>query len=207
MGHKVSPISLRITVSKDWRAKWFSEKKFAEFLTEDFKIRDIILKKWAKKGIAEININRDVNLIKVTAKTSKPGLIIGRGGAGIDEMKRELEKTINGKVEISIEEVKNADIHAALIAEGIATALEKKISFRRVMKQFLERIKKAGAKGAKISVSGRLNGVEMARREWVSFGKIPLQTLRADIDYATGRSYTTYGVIGVKVWIYRGEKF
>lgn len=205
MGQKVSPISLRIALNKNWKAKWFSEKKLASFLGEDFKIRNLIEKEWARKGIAELSIERDTNLIKITIKTSKPGLIIGRGGTGIEDMKKRLEKITVGKTEISIEEVKNPDSYASLMAENIALALEKKISFRRVIKQSLDRIKKSGVKGAKIAVSGRLNGVEMARREWVAFGKIPLQTLRADIDYATGRSYTTYGVIGIKVWIYKGE--
>lgn len=207
MGQKVSPTSLRISLNKAWKSKWFASKKFTSFFEEDIKIRNIISKKWTRRGIANILIERDANAVKITAYTSKPGLIIGRGGVGIEEMRKELEKIFNEKVDINVEEIKDADLYASLVAENVATALEKKISFRRVIKQSLEKIKQAGAKGAKVSVSGRLNGVEMARREWVSFGRIPLHTLRADIDYATANSYTTYGIIGVKVWIYKGDIF
>lgn len=206
MGQKVSPVSLRISLSKAWKGKWFARKDFASFLEEDIKIRDIISQKWTRRGVAEILIERSANAVNITVYTSKPGLIIGRGGTGIEEMRKELAKIAKEKVEINVEEVKTPDLYAGLVAENVANALEKKISFRRVIKQALEKIRQAGAKGAKISVSGRLNGVEMARREWVSFGKIPLQTLRADIDFAKARAYTTYGVIGVKVWIYKGEK-
>ncbi len=207
MGQKVSPTSLRIILRKGWKSKWFSKKDFASFLNEDIKIRNEILKKWARKGIADIIIERNANIVSVSVYTSKPGLIIGRGGAGIEEMRKDLERKFAKKININVEEVDNADLNASLVAENIASALEKRISFRRALKQALERIKQAGAKGAKIAVSGRLNGVEMARREWVSFGKIPLQTLRADIDYSSQKAETTYGVIGIKVWIYKGEIF
>lgn len=206
MGQKVSPISLRISVTKDWRAKWFSKKDFASFLEEDIKIRKIVAEKLARRGVAKVIIERGANTVNITIYTSKPGLIIGRGGAGIEELKKGLNKISKEKTEINIEEIKDHDLHAKLVAENVASAMEKKISFRRVIKQALERIKQAGALGAKISVSGRLNGVEMARREWISFGKIPLQTLRANIDFAADEARTTYGVIGVKVWIYRKEK-
>ena len=206
MGQKVSPISLRIAVSKDWRAKWFSKKDFASFLEEDIKIRKIIKKKLARRGVAKVVIERGANSVNIIIYTSKPGLIIGRGGAGIEEIKKDLSKKVKEKIEINIEEIKGHDLYAQLVAESVASALEKKISFRRVIKQALDRVKQAGALGCKISVSGRLNGVEMARTEWVSFGKIPLQTLRANIDFATDEAYTTYGVIGVKVWIYKKEE-
>ncbi len=208
MGQKVNPISFRTTIHKDWKAKWFfSGKQFAQFLEEDIKIRDLILKKWARRGIARVVIERGPSNVNISAYTSKPGLIIGRGGTGIEEMKKELEKISisKEKIEINIEEVKNPELHAVLVADNVAQALEKKISFRRVVKQALDKIKQAGAQGAKIAVSGRLNGVEMARREWVSFGKIPLQTLRADIDFAQAEAKTAYGAIGVKVWVYKGE--
>lgn len=208
MGQKVNPISFRTTIHKDWKAKWFSSRKqFAQFLEEDIKIRDLILKKWPRRGIARVVIERGPSNVNISAYTSKPGLIIGRGGTGIEEMKKELEKISisKEKIEINIEEVKNPELHAVLVADNVAQALEKKISFRRVLKQALDKIKQAGAQGAKIAVSGRLNGVEMARREWVSFGKIPLQTLRADIDFAQAEAKTAYGAIGVKVWVYKGE--
>jgi len=207
MGQKVSPVSLRMSLRKAWKSKWFSKKDFAAFLNEDIKLRDTIKKKWARKGIADVIIERNANIVSVAVYTSKPGLIIGRGGAGIEEMRKELERKFNKKININVEEVQNPDLYAALVAENIGSALERRISFRRVLKQALERVKQAGAKGAKIAVSGRLNGVEMARREWVSFGKIPLQTLRADIDYISQAAQTTYGVIGIKVWIYKGEVF
>lgn len=207
MGQKVNPTSLRLQLNKDWRAKWFSDKNYAEFLTQDTKIRKMIRSKFSRRGVARVLIERGAGEIKITIHTSKPGLIIGRGGAGIDELKKDLKKITKDKVDINIEEIKNPDLSASLVAESIAIALEKKFSFRRVIKQAMDRIKQAGSKGAKIQVSGRLNGVEMARREWVSYGRIPLQTLRADIDYATEEAYTTYGVIGVKVWIYKGDRF
>lgn len=205
MGQKVNPTSLRLAVNKNWKAKWFSKKDFASFLEEDFKIRKAIIKGWARRGVNRISIERGPGVVNIAAFTSKPGLIIGRGGAGIEDMRNELERLTNEKIEINIEEIKDPDTYARLVAENIASALEKKISFRRVIKQALDRIKQAGVKGAKIAVSGRLNGVEMARREWVAFGKIPLQTLRAEIDFAKEEAMTTYGIIGVKVWIYKGE--
>ncbi len=207
MGQKVNPTSFRIALNKAWKSRWFSSTKFTSFLEDDIKIRDIISKKWARRGIADTILERDTNAIKITIHTSKPGLIIGRGGTGIEEMRTELGKHFKEKIEINVEEVKDSNLHAILVCENVAFGLEKKISFRRVIKQALERTKQAGAQGVKISVSGRLNGVEMARREWVSFGRIPLHTLRADIDYAACNSYTNYGVIGVKVWIYKGEVF
>jgi len=206
MGQKVNPVSFRLSLNKAWKAKWFSKGNFAALLEEDFKIRKLISKKWARKGIVGVYIERSANVVNITVLTSKPGLIIGRKGTGIEEMRKELGKISKERVEINIEEIKNSDLEAELVAENVAMALEKKISFRRVIKQALGKVKQAGAMGCKISVSGRLNGVEMARREWVSFGKIPLQTLRARIDFSSVSAYTTYGVIGVKVWIYKKDE-
>lgn len=207
MGQKVNPISLRIQLSKDWKAKWFSDKNYAELLGQDTKIREIIRTKFSRRGIARVLIERGAGEVTITVYTSKPGLVIGRGGAGIEELKKDIRKIAKDKIDINIEEVKNPDLVASLVAESIAISLERKFSFRRVIKQGLDRIKQAGAKGAKIQVAGRLNGVEMARREWISYGRIPLQTLRADIDYMAEEAHTTYGVIGIKVWIYKGDKF
>lgn len=207
MGQKVNPTSLRIQLSKDWKAKWFSKKNYADFLEEDFKIRKLIRKNLSRSGIAKVLIERGPSELKIVIQTSKPGLVIGRGGSGIEDLKKALKSITKEKVDINIEEIKNPDSVASLVAEAVALSLEKKFSFRRVIKQALDRIKQSGVKGGKIQVSGRLNGVEMARTEWVSYGRIPLQTLRADIDYATEEAYTTYGVIGIKVWIYKGDIF
>ncbi|NTU69368.1 30S ribosomal protein S3 [bacterium] len=207
MGQKVNPTSLRLQINKNWKAKWFSDKNYAALLKEDFAIRKYVRKNYHRMGIADLIVERGANAVVVNIHTSKPGLVIGKGGSGIDEMRKSLSKITKERVEINIEEVKNPDSRAALVAENVALSLEKKFSFRRVIKQTLDRIKQAGAKGGKILVCGRLNGVEMARTEWVSFGRIPLQTLRADIDYCHEEANTTYGVLGVKVWIYKGDIF
>jgi len=206
MGQKVNPHGLRIGIIKDWDTKWYSnDKNFGDQLVEDVKIRNFIKKKLFISGISRIEIERATNKIKVNIHTAKPGLVIGKGGAGIEELRKEVEELTGKSVLINITEIKTPDLDAQLVAENIASQLEKRISFRRAMKQAMLRARKLGAKGIKTSVSGRLGGAEIARREHYHEGTIPLQTLRADIDYGFAEADTTYGKIGVKVWIYKGE--
>jgi small subunit ribosomal protein S3 len=206
MGQKVNPHGLRIGIIKDWDTKWYSnDKNFGDQLVEDVKIRNYIKKKLFVSGISRIEIERATNKIKVNIHTAKPGLVIGKGGAGIEELRKEVEQLTGKSVLINITEIKTPDLDAQLVAENIASQLEKRISFRRAMKQAMIRARKLGAKGIKTSVSGRLGGAEIARREHYHEGTIPLQTLRADIDYGFAEADTTYGKIGVKVWIYKGE--
>ncbi len=206
MGQKVNPHGLRIGIIKDWDTKWYAnDKNFGDQLVEDVKIRNFIKKKLYISGISRIEIERATNKIKVNIHTAKPGLVIGKGGAGIEELRKEVEGLTGKSVLINITEIKSPDLDAQLVAENIASQLEKRISFRRAMKQSMLRVRKLGAKGIKTSVSGRLGGAEIARREHYHEGTIPLQTLRADIDYGFAEADTTYGKIGVKVWIYKGE--
>ena len=205
MGQKIHPHGLRVGIIKDWDSRWYSKKDFADQLLEDFKIREYTKKKLYTSGISRIEIERAANRIRITINTAKPGMVIGKGGSGVDELKTELEKMTNKKVSINVIEVKNPDIDAQLVAENIASQLERRISFRRAMKQSISRALRSGAKGIKTMVSGRLGGAEIARSEMYHEGTIPLQTLRADIDYGFAEAYTTYGRIGVKVWIYKGE--
>lgn len=206
MGQKVNPHGMRVGIIKDWNSKWFADKKdFASLLAEDNKIRTYVKKSQYQAGVSKIDIERSLNRIKVTIYTAKPGMIIGKGGAGVDSLKNKLEKMTNKQVIVNIEEVKNTALNAQLQAEKIAEDLEKRITFRRAMKQAIQRTMKSGAKGIKTMVSGRLGGADMARSEGYSEGNIPLQTLRADIDYGFAEADTTYGKIGVKVWIYKGE--
>lgn len=208
MGQKINPRSMRLQVDHDWQSHWFANKDFAANLIEDIKLRRAIEKQLSKRaGLARIDIERSPNLLTVTIHTSKPGVVIGRGGAGAEELKSKLGKLAGRTVKVSIEEVKKPETNAALVAENIASQLERRISFRRAMKMAVENAMKNGAQGAKVIVAGRLNGAEMARREAVSQGSIPLHTLRADIDYAQATARTTYGVIGVKVWVYKGQRF
>jgi len=206
MGQKVHPHGLRIGIIKDWDTKWYAEKKdFGDMLVEDVNIRKFIKKKLYIAGVSKIEIERAANVVKINIHVAKPGLVIGKKGAGIDELRKEIEAFVKKTILINITEVKAADKDAQLVAEGIASQLEKRISFRRAMKQSMSRAMKAGAKGIKTAVSGRLGGAEIARREHYHEGTIPLQTLRADIDYGFAEANTTYGKIGVKVWIYKGE--
>ena len=205
MGQKIHPHGLRVGIIKDWDSRWYSKKDFADQLLEDFKIREYTKKKLYTSGISRIEIERAANRIRITINTAKPGMVIGKGGSGVDELKTELEKMTDKKVSINVIEVKNPDIDAQLVAENIASQLERRISFRRAMKQSISRALRSGAKGIKTMVSGRLGGAEIARSEMYHEGTIPLQTLRADIDYGFAEAYTTYGRIGVKVWIYKGE--
>lgn len=206
MGQKVSPHGLRVGIIKDWSSKWYANKQnFADYLVEDNKIRKYLKNTLKSAGISSINIERKGTEVKVNVATAKPGMIIGKGGSAIEELKKKLEKMTGKTVSLNIEEVKNIDMDATLVAESIAGQLERRISFRRAMKQAMSKTMKAGAKGIKTQVSGRLGGAEIARAEHYSEGTIPLQTLRADIDYGFAEALTTYGIIGVKVWIYKGD--
>ena len=206
MGQKVHPNGVRVGVIKDWNSKWYAESKdFSEYLVEDHKIRKYVKNKLFISGISKVEIERTAKFVKVNVYTAKPGLVIGKGGNLSEELKAELEKMINKEVNLNIVEVKNVDTDAQLVAENIANQLERRISFRRAMKQCMQKAMKAGALGIKTAVSGRLGGADMARTEFYKEGTIPLQTLRADIDYGFAEADTTYGKIGVKVWIYRGE--
>ena len=206
MGQKVNPHGLRVGVIKDWDSKWYADKKdFGNLLVEDNKIRVYIKKKLYTAGISKVEIERAANKVKITIFTAKPGMVIGRGGAGVEELRTELEKLTKKSVVVNVEEVKNEDLDAQLVAEAIAESLERRVSFRRAMKQAIQRTMRSGAKGIKTAVSGRLGGADMARTEGYSEGTIPLQTLRADIDYGFAEADTTYGKLGVKVWLYKGE--
>lgn len=206
MGQKVNPHGLRIGIIKDWDTKWYAnDKNFSEYLVEDVKIRKFLKKKLYVAGISRIEIERAANKIKINVHTAKPGIVIGKGGTGIEDIRKELEKLTQKNILINITEIKSPEMDAQLVAENIASQLEKRISFRRAMKQAMSRSMKLGAKGIKTAVAGRLGGAEIARSEHYHEGTIPLQTLRADIDYGFAEADTTYGKIGVKVWIYKGE--
>ncbi|MBE3563247.1 MAG: 30S ribosomal protein S3 [Hydrogenibacillus schlegelii] len=205
MGQKVSPIGLRVGIIRGWDAKWYAEKDFAALLHEDLAIRKHIETALKDAAVARIEIERAAGRVNVTIHTAKPGMVIGRGGVEIERLRAELEKLTGKKVHIDVSEVKKPDLEAKLVAESIARQLESRVSFRRAMKQAMQRVMRAGAKGVRVMVSGRLAGAEIARTEGYSEGTVPLHTLRADIDFAVAEAHTTYGVIGVKVWIFRGE--
>ncbi len=208
MGQKINPRSMRLQLDRDWQSRWYAGRDYALFLIQDLKLRGAVSKKLGKRaGVARVDIERTAGQLTVTIHTSKPGVVIGRGGSGAEELKTLLAKIAGGPVKVSIEEVKKPEVNAQLVAENIASQLERRIGFRRAMKMAVENAMKSGALGAKVTVAGRLNGAEMARRETVTQGSVPLHTLRADIDYAHGLAKTTYGVIGVKVWVYKGTKF
>lgn len=206
MGQKVNPHGLRVGIITDWDSKWYADKKnFGDNLAEDYKIREYIKKEHFQAGISKIEIERFASRIKVSVHTAKPGMIIGKGGTGVDRLKNTIEKMTGKTVIINVEEVKVPELNGQLVAENIASQLERRISFRRAMKQSMQRTMRIGAQGIKTSVSGRLNGADMARTEGYSEGKIPLQTLRSDISYGFAEADTTFGKLGVKVWICRGE--
>ena len=206
MGQKVNPHGLRVGVIKDWDSRWYAEGNFADYLVEDYKIRNFLKKKLYTAGVSRIEIERASDVVKIIIYTAKPGIVIGKGGSEIEKVKAQLQKMVTGKkLIVDIKEVKRPDRDAQLVAENIALQLENRISFRRAMKSTMSRTMKAGAKGIKTSVSGRLGGADMARTEFYSEGNIPLQTLRADIDYGFAEADTTYGKVGVKAWIYNGE--
>jgi len=206
LGQKVNPIGLRLGIVKDWQSRWFSEDKYRDFLLEDLRIRRYIKNKLYRAGISQINIERLANQLKIIIKTARPGIVIGRKGSEVEKLRREIQDMVGNKnIQISVEEVPVPEIDAQLVAENIAFQIERRISYRRAMKQAIARALKMGAKGIKIACSGRLGGAEIAREEWYREGRLPLHTLRADIDYGFAESLTTYGKIGVKVWIFKGE--
>lgn len=205
MGQKVSPVGFRIGVIRDWDAKWYADKNYTDLLHEDMKIRKVIAKHLDNAGVSRVEIERAANRIKISVHTAKPGIVIGKGGAGVEELRRKLEKLTEKQVHINIIEIKTPELDAHLVAENIATQLTKRIAFRRAMKQSVFRTMRSGAKGIKVMISGRLGGAEIARTESYHEGTVPLQTLRANIDYGFVEAHTTYGRIGVKVWIYKGE--
>ena len=205
MGQKVNPHGLRVGIIKEWDSKWYADAEFSDFLVEDYNIRKYLKKKLYSAGISKIEIERASDRVKVIIYTAKPGVVIGKGGAEIEVTKKELSKLTSKKVFVDIKEIKRPDKDAQLVAENIAQQLENRVSFRRAMKSCMGRTMKAGAEGIKTAVSGRLGGADIARTEFYSEGTIPLQTLRADIDYGFAEADTTYGKLGVKVWIYKGE--
>ena len=207
MGQKVNPISMRLQVNKDWRSKWFASKKdYANYLTQDLKVRSLINEKFrSRAAINQVDIERSKNAVKVTIHTAKAGVVIGRGGAGAQELKAEIEKIFGTTVRVNISELKKAELYAKLVAENIAYQLERRIAFRRAIKSAAGATMRAGAKGIRIQVAGRLNGAEMSRTEKLSEGSVPLHTIRADVDYALAEAKTGAGIIGVKVWINKGE--
>lgn len=210
MGHKVNPTSFRLQITDTWKSKWFSRSNFAGFLQEDFKIREFLQTELKRAGLVRIDIDRNnAGEVTVAIKTTKPGMIIGKGGAGIEDLKKKLVKKLKLKttVKLNIEDVKDMNLHAQVVANQIVEQLEKRAAFRRLMKQAVEQVMTSGAKGVRVAIGGRLNGAEIARTEHISSGTIPLHTLRADVDFARATANTTYGTIGVKVWIYKGDVF
>lgn len=207
MGQKINPISFRLQVNKNWKSRWFAGSDYAKFLHEDIAIRKHIADKLgAKAGISKIEIERNANMVNVIIFTSRPGVIIGRGGAGVTDLKAALSKLVSSKIkDIAIEEIRDAELNAKIMADSVATQLEKRIAYKRAANQALDKIMNAGAKGAKIMIAGRLNGADIARRQFFAKGKIPLATIKADIDYAPAEAKTTYGILGIKVWINKGE--
>ncbi|WP_196593797.1 30S ribosomal protein S3 [Pectinatus sottacetonis] len=205
MGQKVNPHGMRIGIVKSWDAKWYADKDYAANLYEDIKIREFLKQSLHQAGVSRIETERSKNRLKLTIHTAKPGMVIGRGGSGIEQIKNNLKKFTTKHVDINIAEIKQPDMDATLVAENIASQLERRIAFRRAMKQSVGRTIRMGAKGIKVTVGGRLGGAEIARSESYREGSIPLHTLRADIDYGTAEAHTTYGRIGVKVWIFKGE--
>ncbi len=215
MGQKVNPVAFRLGGTQNWKSHWFTTKQFQELLKEDYLIRNFLTAKLVKAGVDRIEIERSANFVEVIIQAARPGLIIGRGGSGIEDLKKEvksmlfrkLKKPLKMDLRLAVEEVKDAEIRAAVIAQGIAEQIEKRIPFRRVLRQTIERVAQSrDVRGVKIMMGGRLDGNEIARREWLKKGSIPLQTMRADIDFAQVTAFTTYGTIGIKVWVYKKEE-
>lgn len=205
MGQKINPTGLRVGIIRDWDSKWYAEKDFANYLHEDIAIREYIAKKLSEASVSKVEIERAANRVNVSVHTAKPGMVIGKGGSEVDALRKKLNDLTGKRVHINIVEIKRPDLDAKLVGEGIARQLESRVAFRRAQKQAIQRTMRAGAKGIKTMVSGRLNGADIARSETHSEGTVPLHTLRADIDYAWEEAATTYGKLGIKVWIYRGE--
>ena len=216
MGQKVHPVSFRLGITQNWRSRWFNKKQYQQFLKEDYYIREFLVKKLIKAGIDRVEIERLANAINIIILAARPGLIIGRGGTGIEDLKKDLRSLLHKKLKVAlkvdlrltVEEIKGAETRAAVIAQGIVEQIEKRMPFRRVMKQTIERVSQSkDVQGVKVMIKGRLDGNEIARKEWLRKGRIPLQTQRAAIDYASATAYTTYGTIGIKVWVYKKEVF
>jgi small subunit ribosomal protein S3 len=211
MAHQVHPTAFRLGIVTDWKSRWFSSgKKYKELLEQDVKLREFLIKKLNKTGVDSVVIERSANAINVIISTARPGLVIGRGGGGIEELKKEIKKVLGKTTEVRLEidEIRQPTSRSAVVAAEIASQIERRLPYRRAIKQSLEKtMQNKEVKGAKIMVKGRLNGADIARKEWLKKGSIPLQTLRSDVDFSTATAYTTYGTIGVKVWIYKGEVF
>jgi small subunit ribosomal protein S3 len=205
LGQKVHPKGMRLGIIRGWDARWFAGKDFTGLLHEDIRVRAFVKKRLLDSGVALIELERAANRLKVTVHTAKPGMVIGRGGTEVERLRQDLERMTGRQVSVNIVEVRSPELSAQLVAEGVATQLQRRISFRRAIKQAAQRSMRAGAMGVKIMVSGRLGGAELSRTEWTAEGSVPLHTLRADIDYGFAEAFTTYGQIGVKCWIYRGE--
>jgi small subunit ribosomal protein S3 len=212
MGHKVNPTGLRLGITTTWKSRWFASKDYTKKLKEDVQVREFVMKKWKSAAIADVEIERSAGTLKLIIKTSRPGVLIGRGGTGIGDMVTVIKnKFFAGKridLKVEAQEVRQFEENASLVAQNVAEQLEKRVPFRRILKSMLDQVEKnRNIKGVKIEVSGRLGGAEMSRREWLSRGTVPLHTLRADIDFAKATAFTTYGAIGVKTWLYKGEVF
>jgi small subunit ribosomal protein S3 len=205
MGHKVHPYGFRLGVSRTWTAKWYADKDYTDLLKEDITIRALVIRRLANASVSGVEIERGINHVTVTIHTAKPGIVIGKGGANVETLRQQVGALTKRKVKLEVKEIRQPELDAGLVAANISQQLARRIAFKKAMKQSIQRTMKAGAKGVKIAVAGRLGGSEMARREWDKEGRIPLGTLRADISYAQVHAITTYGRIGVKVWIYRGE--
>ncbi len=208
MGHKVHPIGIRLGIIKDWTSKWYADSKhYADYLHTDLKVREYLRKKLANASVSRIQIERPANNARIIIHTARPGIVIGKKGEDIDRLRRELGEMMGAPVSINVEEIRKPELDAYLVAESVAQQIERRIMFRRAMKRAVTNTMRLGALGIKLNVSGRLNGSEIARTEWYREGRVPLHTLRADIDYGLAEAQTTYGIIGVKVWIFKGEKF
>ena len=205
MGQKVNPTGIRLGITESWKSMWFAHTEYADYLNADLKVRDYLMKKLAGASVSRIQIDRPARNAKIAIHSARPGVIIGKKGNDVDTLRQEVSKIMNVPVHITIEEIRKPELDAKLVAESIAQQLERRIMFRRAMKKAMQSTLKHGAQGVKVSLSGRLGGAEIARNEWAREGRVPLHTFRADIDYATAIAKTTYGIIGVKVWIYKGE--
>jgi len=205
MGQKVNPIGFRLGYTQDWRSRWFATRDYADLLHEDIRLRDMIRERFHHAGVSRVEIERAANKLKVDIHTARPGIVIGRNGTEVDRLKKDIESQTNREVYVNIQEVHRPELDAQLVAENIALQLERRVAFRRAMRRAVETAMRFGAEGIKVRCSGRLGGLEISRSEWYLQGKMPLHTLRADIDYGTAESLTTYGKIGVKVWVYRGQ--
>lgn len=205
MGQKVNPIGIRVGINRTWDSRWFSAKNYAEKLVEDLKLRAFVTEKLKTAGISKVIIERAAKNTKVTVHTARPGVIIGKKGADIEKLRKDLSGQAGGEVSLNIVEIRKPEVDAQLVAEGVAQQLERRVSFRRAMKRATQSAMRLGAKGIRVNVSGRLAGADIARMEWYREGRVPLHTLRADLDYGTAEAMTTYGIIGIKVWIYKGD--